>query len=78
MRFAQAHGVRTCSTVTPRSMASRIRCDPLSEPIHTRKQPSSASVAATRSFMRSARVMHSKGMRRPRRFISAAYVDSQP
>ena len=55
-----------------------MRCEPLSEPIHTRSQPSSASCAATRAFSRSARVMHSKGTRRPRRLISAAYSSSQP
>ena len=50
---------RTCSTVTRRSMASRIFCEPLSAPIQTRKHPDSFSRFIAVSFSRSARVMHS-------------------
>src|SRR5215472_14331102 len=56
-----------------RSMASNMRCDPLSEPIHRRKQPISASVSTTDALRRSAREMHSNGNFKPRRFNSPAY-----
>jgi hypothetical protein len=68
----------TVSTLTRRSMASRIRCDPLSDPIHTRKQPRSRNASATASSTRSALEMHSKGILIPRAFILAANSRVQP
>ena len=69
---------RTWSTVTRRSIASSTRCDPLSDPIHSRRQPRRTRASATLSSIRSAREMHSKGTRSPRRSISSAYWRTQP